>query len=272
MTDIIDFGTSPPKFGRRVVLVDASGNALVSTSGMFTQGPVANDGVSTANPVITGGVASAAAPTSVSGDLDAVQSWYLRNGAQATVLTAAGALIGGDAANGIDVDVTRIAAGEVHLGFVSSEILYVTSTPTLSVAGAYAAADYIGPTTTPASFLNAVRTSAGKSILKSLVIADKVVTAAVPLELWLFSATFTAPTDNAAWTITDAEALTVVGVVPITTDRWFLGTVNKIYSDDSLSLPISCAATTLFYGLVARGATPTWASGDIQITAGLLPS
>jgi hypothetical protein len=32
----------------------------------------------------------------------------MRNGAQATVLTAAGALIGGDATNGIDVDVTRL--------------------------------------------------------------------------------------------------------------------------------------------------------------------
>ena len=32
----------------------------------------------------------------------------LRNGAQATVLTAAGALIGGDATNGLDVDVTRV--------------------------------------------------------------------------------------------------------------------------------------------------------------------
>lgn len=72
------------------------------------QGSVAHDAVVAGNPVVTGGVASAAAPTSVSADGDAVRAWFLRNGAQATVLTAAGALVGGDAANGLDVDVTRV--------------------------------------------------------------------------------------------------------------------------------------------------------------------
>lgn len=59
-------------------------------------------------PTLVGGYASAAAPTDVSADGDAVRAWHLRNGAQATVLTAAGALIGGDATNGLDVDVTRV--------------------------------------------------------------------------------------------------------------------------------------------------------------------
>lgn len=58
-------------------------------------------------PVVVGGRASAAAPSAVSADGDAVVAWFLRNGAQATVLTATGALMGGDAANGLDVDVTR---------------------------------------------------------------------------------------------------------------------------------------------------------------------
>ena len=57
-----------------------------------------------------GGYAKAAAPTAVSADGDAVNAWHLLNGAQATVLTAAGALIGGDATNGLQVDVTRLPA------------------------------------------------------------------------------------------------------------------------------------------------------------------
>jgi|GEM_PF-1415316 len=69
---------------------------------------VAHDAAIAGNPLTMGGVASAAAPTSVSADQDSVRAWYLRNGAAATVLTAAGDLIGGDAANGIDVDVTRL--------------------------------------------------------------------------------------------------------------------------------------------------------------------
>lgn len=74
-------------------------------------GSVAHDAAAAAvNPLLVGGFASAAAPSAVSADGDAVQAWYLRNGAQATVLTVAGALIGGDAANGLDIDVTRMSA------------------------------------------------------------------------------------------------------------------------------------------------------------------
>lgn len=72
-------------------------------------GFAAHDAAIAGNPLIMGGVSSAAAPASVSADQEAVRAWYLRNGAAATVLTAAGALIGGDAANGLDVDVTRVS-------------------------------------------------------------------------------------------------------------------------------------------------------------------
>ena len=73
-------------------------------------GDVAHDAAIAGNPLTIGGVASAAAPADVSADQDAVRSWHLRNGAQAVNLTAAGALIPGDATNGLDVDVTRMAA------------------------------------------------------------------------------------------------------------------------------------------------------------------
>ena len=56
------------------------------------------------DPVLAGGYASAAAPTNVSADGDAVQQWHLRNGAQCVNLTAAGALIPGDATDGLLVN------------------------------------------------------------------------------------------------------------------------------------------------------------------------
>lgn len=94
--------------------VDNSGvTQPVSNAGTFAvqpAGSVAHDGVGTGvNPVLIGGYASATAPTDVAGG-DAVRAWRLLNGAAACVLTAAGALIGGDATNGLDVDVTRIVA------------------------------------------------------------------------------------------------------------------------------------------------------------------
>lgn len=149
----------------------------------------------------------------------------------------------------------------------------VTDTPVLSVGGAAADGDYVGPSTTPASFANAVRVSGGTGVIKSITITDKLTDAAVALELWLFSATFTAPTDNEAWAITDAEQLTCLGVIPIATDKWYANGNGKVYSDDTLALVIKPAATSLFYALVARGTTPAWASGaggSLQISLGIL--
>jgi hypothetical protein len=58
--------------------------------------------------VLVGGFASAAQPSPVNADGDVVRAWLLRNGAAVNQLSAAGALIGGDATNGLDVDVTRV--------------------------------------------------------------------------------------------------------------------------------------------------------------------
>lgn len=102
-------------------------------------GGAAHDAAVAGNPLLLAGYASAAAPTSVTADGDAVRLWALRNGALATVLTAGGALIGGDATNGIDVDVTRVT-GTVT---VDSELpaavalADATATPTVPGVGAF---------------------------------------------------------------------------------------------------------------------------------------
>lgn len=84
-------------------------------------GDAAHDAAVAGNPLLMGGYASAAAPTDVGADGRAVRDWNLRNGAKATVITAAGALIDGDATNGLDVDVTRLpalVAGTANIGDV----------------------------------------------------------------------------------------------------------------------------------------------------------
>lgn len=109
-----------------VKLAEGAANAatLVSDSNPLPVEPVgkvAHDATMSGNPIVTAGVASAAAPTSVSADGDVVQAWRLRNGAEAVVITAAGALVGGDATNGLDVDVTRMSAlvaGSAKIGAV----------------------------------------------------------------------------------------------------------------------------------------------------------
>lgn len=107
--------------------------------------PVAHDAVDAGNALKIGGKASAAAPTDVSADGDRVNAWFLRNGAAAAVLTAAGALIGGDATNGLDVDVTRLPAlpaGANNIGDV--DVLTVPADPFGANADAAVAAGAAG--------------------------------------------------------------------------------------------------------------------------------
>lgn len=101
---LADFSATPATTAGQIPIWDGSkfvpGDPLV-------QGLTAHDAVgSSTNPVAIGGFASAAAPTNVSADGDIVNGWFLRNGAQATVLTAGGALMPGDATNGLKVQVT----------------------------------------------------------------------------------------------------------------------------------------------------------------------
>jgi hypothetical protein len=116
----VDYATtgSGTATGALRVELPTNGTGVLATVGAVTSitntvavgGTAAADAAVSGNPVQGGGRASAAAPTDVSADGDAVPSWHLRNGAQAVNLTAAGALIGGDATNGLDVDITRNAA------------------------------------------------------------------------------------------------------------------------------------------------------------------
>jgi hypothetical protein len=91
-------------------LRDSSGNELgIAAAPVVVGGTAAHDAAISGSPSVIAGVASAAAPSAVSADQDVVRLWALRSGALATQVTAAGALVGGDATNGLDVDVTRVA-------------------------------------------------------------------------------------------------------------------------------------------------------------------
>lgn len=147
----------------------------------------------------------------------------------------------------------------------------VSSTPILSVAGAYTTGDYMGTSTTPQAFTELCRLPNGTGIIKSLTISDKIATANVAMELWLLSSTFVAPTDNAAWAISDTEALSVQAVIPIATATWYASSNNQIYHDATLSIPFKLTSNNkLFYALVARGTTPAFTSADLTITLGIL--
>lgn len=146
-----------------------------------------------------------------------------------------------------------------------------SSTITMSVAGAYATGDYMGTSTTPQTFTNVCRSSGGTGIISGLIVSDKIATANVEMELWLFSATFTAPTDNAAWAISDAEATTVIGTISLSTLNWKASSNNQVYCDTGINIPFDLpTGTSIYYAFVARGTTPAFTSEDLKATLLLL--
>ena len=102
--------------------------------------------------------------------------------------------------------------------------------------------------------------NSGEAIIRSAINVHSSYVATGPdLELYLFSIAPTIDADNAAWTPTDAELLTLVGVIPFTT--WKVGTAtvgadgNQIDYESDINLLFKCAAgDQALYGiLVERG-------------------
>lgn len=164
----------------------------------------------------------------------------------------------------------------------------VSSAVVFTDTNARATGDYCGTDTVPQAFdLSNVITNAGATAtIRSVKIVDYTTTAAVALELWLFDRTFTAPADNAAWTVTDADALNCVGVIPIATTGWYASAANKVFTDNTANLPVTLSpptitegiqttagGTSLFYAIVARGATPAWTTAaGLKLFLGIEPN
>ena len=163
-----------------------------------------------------------------------------------------------------DVDILSIAAGETHVGSVSTHGKTISLTPAVT-AGAYSAGDAVGGLLT---FANAARVSAGGGVVKSLILIDDAGQDVV-LELWLFKVTFTAIDDNAAWAPAEADLENLVGIISTADGDWFAaGTPSAARVECSLRYDLT--GTSLFGQLVTRG-TPTFAAvDDVTVKIGLL--
>lgn len=136
----------------------------------------------------------------------------------------------------------------------------ISVTPTIT-AGAYHAKDAVGGLLT---FANAVRVSAGKSILNTVTIIDNDDEKA-GLELWLYNADPTASSDNAALDPTDANLAKCVGVVPISSADYFSANDNGVACVRGVGLQFYCAGTSLYGQLKCTG-TPTYtATNDLTV-------
>ena len=163
--------------------------------------------------------------------------------------------------------------GEVDLwlneyGAVASDIqasgTSISQTPTVT-AGAYAGNDAVGGLLT---FASAARHTGGGGIIKDLIILDDAGQDA-ELELWLFNATFTAMSDNAAWAPSEADLRKLVAIISTADGAYFAaGTPSAARVESSQRYDL--AATSMFGQLVTRG-TPTYvATDDVTVIIGLL--
>jgi len=157
-------------------------------------------------------------------------------------------------------------ASEVHLGQVGGEGITVTVNPVLTVAGAYIAGDYVGTSAAAIPFANVVRVAGGSGVIESAVLIDAA-RQSIACELWLFDTAVTPPADNAAWTVSDGNAATCIGVIPFST--YYASALNSVSSPKGLGIAFSAVATTIWGCLVTRGA-PTYASLGLTIRLNIM--
>ena len=123
---------------------------------------------------------------------------------------------------------------------------------------AYAPGDVVGTAVTGTLIIpNASFGEFDAGIIQQAVVVSSAAVGTSPdLELWLFDSTVAAIADNAAWAPTDAEMLTLVGIVEFPTADWKLASTSAVCVADNISLPFNTKkGTSKLYGvLVVRNA------------------
>ena len=140
----------------------------------------------------------------------------------------------------------------------------ITQSQTVT-AGAYSANDVVGDLLT---FAGAARGTGGGGVIKDVIIIDDAGQDSV-MELWLFSETFTAITDNDAFDISQADSRNLVAIISTSNGAWYASGTESVAVIEA-SQRYDVTGTSLFGQLVTRG-TPTFAAtDDVTVIIGLL--
>lgn len=148
---------------------------------------------------------------------------------------------------------------------VKPELVLVEYSPTVDTAAAYSVDDYLGVVTTPPS-ITLGRQNGGTGFIHGITVMDKA-KLNLPMELWLFDTTFTAPANNAAWAVSDTEVLTAI--CQIGWSNYAITANNSIAVLRGLNQPFKCAAgsTLAYVALVVRATAGSafGTSSDIKV-------
>lgn len=209
------------------------------------------------NTTITPGSGATVAADLIAGALH--QRVKLSLGADGTAADAPG-----EATNGLDVDVTRMAAlvaGEAHVGEVGGNILSIATAFTRPAdVTAYAANDAVNNSTTAPvilTFTGAARVAAGSGyIVGARIQKSTVAVTNASFRLHIYHTTVTMINDNTANTVLYANATKRVGAIDfsMTSD----GSDGAEAQDFSLRMPFKCdTADTALYGVLTAKAAYT---------------
>ena len=169
----------------------------------------------------------------------------------------------------VSVGDVSLLDGESHVGSIGGNEVIVNNTPTLTVHASYASGDYVGTSSTAMTFTNCARVNGGTGMISRAILADYALQSAAG-ELWLFDTAPTPPADSAAWTISDADASTCIGIIPFTT--YYASALNSIsIGVPSAMIMFKCGVSSRdLYGCFVTRGTPTYASGELTFRLPIL--
>ncbi len=138
-----------------------------------------------------------------------------------------------------------LLASESHIGEVGGKTVIVTACfPRDANTTQYAIGDMWASGSTNGTLVrlpSCARKNNGSGVIDRIVLIDSASQATMPqLYLYIFDNVITSPSDNAPFPLTDAEAETIIGVIPVTS--WYPGgsTLNAISVVSNLTIPFVC--------------------------------
>jgi len=157
-----------------------------------------------------------------------------------------------------------LAATENTIGKVGGNGANVDASVAMTTAGAYDANDFVGVDATPVTFSNCARINGGSGWLLGAVLTDKALQSA-ELELWLFDDEITPPSDNAAWSLSDADMQKFLGVIEFKT--YFASALNSGSNpENTKAVRFTCQSDSKnLYGAIVTRGTPTYATDDLFV-------
>jgi hypothetical protein len=187
------------------------------------------------------------------------------SGSIASGAVASGAIASGAIASGA-IAANAYAAGSVPAGAVVSTISTISATVTRpNDSNPYTANDaFANSTTVPTvggfTLTSACRVSGGAGIITDAVITASAGTA-YQGEIWVFDQAVTAVNDNAAFTASDGEVQTIVGVIPFNTTD--ITAANSISYVNGLNIGYTCSGTANLRFLVKILNAPTPGASEV---------